>query len=148
MPSISHTIYIADDDDDDQFLLQTALASTGLGCQLKFFGNGEQLLKQLTEENKPPTMVLLDLNMPILDGFQTLVKLRSQVAYETLPVVILTTSNQQSDVQKAYELGANSFITKPHQYADLLRTVQQLEQFWLNIAQLPRPPQADCTADS
>lgn len=148
MPSISHTIYIADDDEDDQFLLQTAFASTDLGCQLKFFGNGEQLLKQLTEENRPPTMVLLDLNMPILDGFQTLVKLRSQVAYETLPVVILTTSNQQSDVQKAYELGANSFITKPHQYADLLRTVQQLEQFWLNIAQLPRPPQADCTADS
>lgn len=145
---IPHTIYIADDDEDDQFLLQTAFVSAGLGCQLKFFGNGEQLLKQLTVETELPTMVLLDLNMPILDGFQTLAQLRGQAAYETLPVVILTTSSQHSDVQKAYEMGANSFITKPHQYADLLRTVQQLGQFWLNIAQLPRPQQADSTADS
>ncbi|MBO0937038.1 response regulator [Fibrella sp. HMF5335] len=143
-----HTIYIADDDEDDQFLLQTAFASTGLGCQLKFFGNGEQLLRQLTIAVEPPTLVLLDLNMPILDGFQTLAQLRSQTAYETLPVVILTTSNQHSDVQRAYEMGANSFITKPHQYADLLRTVQQLEQFWLNIAQLPRPSQTGNAADS
>ena len=136
-----YTIYIADDDEDDQFLLQTAFASTGLGCQLKFFGNGEQLLKQLTAGKAPPTLVLLDLNMPILDGFQTLAQLRSQVAYETLPVVILTTSNQPSDVQRAYEMGANSFITKPHQYADLLRTVQELGQYWLNMAQLPRTHQ-------
>ncbi|MBO0933209.1 response regulator [Fibrella aquatilis] len=143
-----HTIYIADDDEDDQFLLQTAFASTGQGCQLKFFGNGEQLLKQLTVEKAPPTLVLLDLNMPILDGFQTLAQLRSQAAYETLPVVILTTSNQPSDVQRAYEMGANSFITKPHQYADLLRTVQELELYWLNTAQLPRSPQSDGNANS
>lgn len=143
-----YRIYIADDDEDDQFLLQTAFESTGSGCQLKFFGNGEQLLNQLNTETDPPTMVLLDLNMPILDGFQTLAHLRSQAAYESLPVVILTTSNQHSDVQKAYEMGANSFITKPHQYADLLRTVQQLEQFWLNVAQLPRTPPAADAADS
>lgn len=132
-----HTIYIAEDDEDDQFLLRTAFASASKACDLVFFTNGEQLITQLQQTNSRPSLVLLDLNMPVMDGFQTLQQLRQQKPYQTLPVVVLTTSSQQDDVKRAYSLGANSFITKPNQYADLVNTVQHLQQFWLDLAQIP-----------
>ena len=132
-----HTIFVAEDDEDDQFLLRTAFAATGNVCKLVFFTNGEDLLHQLEAADERPTLVLLDLNMPIMDGFQTLTYLRSREAYKTMPVLVLTTSSQRDDVTKAYSLGANSFITKPNQYADLTRTVQQLQQFWLSTASIP-----------
>ena len=137
-----HTIFVAEDDEDDQFLLQTAFASTGMSCNLVFFTNGEELINELTVAEKRPTLVLLDLNMPIMDGFQTLSHLRNNDAYRTMPVLILTTSSQREDVTKAYSMGANSFITKPHQYADLTRTVEQLQQFWLSTASIPQSAKA------
>ena len=87
---------------------------------------------------KRPTLVLLDLNMPIMDGFQTLRLLRNNDAYKTIPVLVLTTSSQREDVSLAYSMGANSFIIKPHQYADLTRTVEQLQQFWLSTASISK----------
>jgi CheY-like chemotaxis protein len=132
-----HTIFIAEDDEDDQFLLRTAFSSAAKSCDLVFFANGEQLVQRLQQPNQHPTLVLLDLNMPVLDGFQTLQKIRQQDLYRTLPVIILTTSSQRDDITKAYALGANSFITKPHQYTDLVQTVQQLQDFWLGLAQTP-----------
>ncbi len=137
-----HTIFVAEDDEDDQFLLQTAFESTGVVCDLVFFTNGEELINQLAIVDHRPTLVLLDLNMPIMDGFQTLSHLRDQEAYRTMPVLVLTTSSQREDVTRAYSLGANSFITKPHQYADLTRTVQQLQQFWLSTASIPKSGKA------
>ena len=133
-----HTIFVAEDDEDDQFLLRSAFASTGGACDLVFFTNGEELINQLATSKERPTLVLLDLNMPIMDGFQTLTHLRKQDAYKTMPVLVLTTSSQNDDVTKAYSLGANSFITKPHQYDDLTRTIEQLQQFWLSTASIPR----------
>lgn len=133
-----HTIFVAEDDEDDQFLLKTAFASTGVACDLVFFTNGEELINQLAIADERPTLVLLDLNMPIMDGFQTLSYLRNQEAYKTMPVLVLTTSSQREDVMLAYSLGANSFITKPHQYADLTRTVYQLQQFWLSTASIAK----------
>jgi CheY-like chemotaxis protein len=132
-----HTIFVAEDDEDDQFLLRTAFASTGVACDLVFFTNGEELINQLALAEHRPTLVLLDLNMPIMDGFQTLSHLRDQEIYRTMPVLVLTTSSQREDVTRAYAMGANSFITKPHQYADLTRIVQQLQQFWLSTASVP-----------
>lgn len=132
-----YTIYIAEDDEDDQFLLRTAFASANKDCELVFFNNGEQLITQLQKTRLRPSLVLLDLNMPVMDGFQTLQQLRQQENYQTMPVVVLTTSSQQDDVMRAYALGANSFITKPNQYAELVNTVQHLQQFWLNLAQIP-----------
>ncbi len=138
-----HTIFVAEDDEDDQFLLRTAFASTGVACDLVFFANGEELINQLAESEQRPTLVLLDLNMPIMDGFQTLTHLRNQEAYRTMPVLVLTTSSQREDVTRAYSLGANSFITKPHQYADLTRAVQELQQFWLSTASIPKINRVD-----
>ena len=141
-----HTIFVAEDDEDDQFLLRTAFASTGVACDLVFFTNGEELINQLAISAHRPTLVLLDLNMPVMDGFQTLSYLRNQDAYRTMPVLVLTTSSQREDVTKAYSLGANSFITKPHQYADLTRSVQQLQQFWLATASVPKGNKAQLPA--
>jgi CheY-like chemotaxis protein len=132
-----HTIYIAEDDEDDQFLLRTAFASSDVACELVFFPNGEQLLHQLNRAERRPKIVLLDLNMPVLDGFQTLQQIRQEDTYSTLPVIILTTSSQRDDISRAYALGANSFITKPNQYTELLQTVEQLQAYWLGIAQTP-----------
>ncbi|MEZ0483156.1 response regulator [Fibrella aquatica] len=137
-----HTIFVAEDDEDDQFLLKTAFASTGMSCDLVFFTNGEELINQLASSAQRPTLVLLDLNMPIMDGFQTLSHLRAHDAYKTMPVLVLTTSSQREDVTRAYSLGANSFITKPNQYADLTRTVLQLQQFWLMTASIPQHKKA------
>ena len=134
-----HIIFVAEDDEDDQFLLQSAFVlSTGVACKLVFFDNGEQLIAGLALAEKRPTLVLLDLNMPVMDGFQTLSLLRNNDAYKTIPVLVLTTSSQREDVSLAYSMGANSFITKPHQYADLARTVKQLQQFWLGMASIPQ----------
>lgn len=134
-----HTIFVAEDDEDDQFLLRSAFASTGADCELRFFTNGEELIRQLAVTPERPTLVLLDLNMPVMDGFQTLIYLRNQEAYKALPVLMLTTSSQREDVTKAYSLGANSFITKPNQYDDLTHAVRQLQQFWLATASIPQP---------
>ncbi len=131
-----HIIFIADDDEDDQFLLQTAFNASGMPCDLFFFTNGEELLTCLLETTISPTLVLLDLNMPILDGFQTLIRLRALEAHRTVPVLVLTTSSASEDVTRAYALGANSFITKPHQYAQLTQTVHELQQFWLSTASI------------
>lgn len=130
-----HTIFIAEDDEDDQFLLRSAFNSVGNPCELEFFSNGEQLVHRLGQTSRRPTLILLDLNMPVMDGFQALYEIRQQAAFKTLPVIVLTTSNQRDDISRAYLLGANSFITKPNQYNDLLQTVQHLQQFWLNLAQ-------------
>ena len=78
-----HTIFVAEDDEDDQFLLRTAFASMGDICRLVFFTNGEELLHQLVATGERPTLVLLDLNTPVMDGFQTLTHLRSQNTYKT-----------------------------------------------------------------
>ena len=133
-----HIIFVAEDDEDDQFLLRSAFADTGMACKLVFFSDGEQLINELALTEKRPTLVLLDLNMPIMDGFQTLRLLRNNDAYKTIPVLVLTTSSQREDVSLAYSMGANSFIIKPHQYADLTRTVEQLQQFWLSTASISK----------
>jgi CheY-like chemotaxis protein len=132
------TIFVADDDEDDQFLLRTAFASSEASCNLVFFANGEQLIRQLHQTEQRPRIVLLDLNMPVLDGFQTLQQIRQEDQYKALPVIILTTSSQRDDISRAYELGANSFIIKPSQYTDLVQTVEHLQAFWLGIAQTPK----------
>ncbi|WP_460639979.1 response regulator [Larkinella harenae] len=121
-------VYVVDDDEDDQFLLQQAFGQHSPGCELKMLSNGQQLLDALEDSTQLPALVLLDLNMPFMGGFEALAQIRDIPAYDSLPVVILTTSSQPDDRQRAHQLGANGFVTKPfllQEYSQLMILLRQ-----------------------
>ncbi len=124
-------VFIADDDEDDCYVLAKAFATYSPQCRLVFADDGSTLLEALSQSAAAPNLILLDLNMPRLDGFETLKVLRQHPTYQHTPVVILTTSEAHQDRQRASELGANNFITKPINGAQLGQAVLQLQEEWL-----------------
>ena len=124
-------VFIADDDEDDCYLLARAFKEHSPECRLQFASDGAALLETLAQSESQPSLILLDLNMPRLNGFEALQRLRKNPLYQAIPVVILTTSDDQEDQQRACELGANEFITKPLDAQALGETVTQLRQTWL-----------------
>jgi CheY-like chemotaxis protein len=124
-------IFIADDDDDDQLLLRLAFQDHSPRCQLTFSGDGQAFLTQLQQAVRKPSLIVLDLNMPFLNGFETLRSIRADTDYQHIPVIILTTSNDERDRQKAFALGAAGFATKPLKLEDLRQLVKNLCEEWL-----------------
>src|SRR5205807_5292916 len=118
----------ADDDDDDRLLAQDALRESKLEGDLRFVENGEELLDYLNHRGKyqnpadapRPALILLDLNMPRKDGREALREIKADPELKRIPVVVLTTSKAETDVGTIYELGANSFISKPFQFEALV----------------------------
>ena len=139
------TILIAEDDIDDRMLLKDAFEENKLSNELRFVENGEELLAYLRREGKfadtaespYPGLVLLDLNMPRMDGREALKVIKNDPQLKCLPVVVLTTSKAEEDIVRTYNLGVSSFITKPVTFKDLLRVVQVLNEYWIEIVQLP-----------
>jgi CheY-like chemotaxis protein len=129
-PSPNHSVFIADDDEDDRLLLQIAFRQHSPECHLVFAQDGLALLDALAQASSEPCLIILDLNMPRLNGFEALQLLRDSSVYGHLPIVILTTSSQPLDRQRAYALGANEFLTKPLSQALLGQTVCQLRDTW------------------
>src|SRR5262245_47609520 len=121
-------ILMAEDDADDRLLAQDALSECGLASDLHFVENGEELLDYLFQRGKyanhdeapRPTLILLDLNMPRKDGREVLKEIKGDPSLRTIPVVVLTTSRADTDVDRIYQLGANSFITKPARFDSLV----------------------------
>lgn len=140
------TILIADDDEDDRLLAEDALRESRLANNLKFVEDGEQLmdyLKQRGEFADPikaprPGLILLDLNMPRKDGREALREIKSDPSLRSIPVIVLTTSKAQEDVLKTYDLGVNSFITKPVTFDSLVDLMQLLGRYWFEIVELPK----------
>jgi len=140
------TILIADDDEDDRLLAEDALRESSLANNLKFVEDGEQLmdyLKQRGEFSDPikaprPGLILLDLNMPRKDGREALREIKSDPNLRSIPVIVLTTSKAQEDVLKTYDLGVNSFITKPVTFDSLVDLMQLLGRYWFEIVELPK----------
>jgi CheY-like chemotaxis protein len=87
-----------------------------------------------------PSIILLDLNMPRKDGREALAELKADASLRQIPVVVLTTSSDEADVQKAYDLGASSYITKPVTHGQLVEVMQTIAQYWSGIVQLPDTP--------
>ncbi|HXT12033.1 MAG TPA: response regulator [Candidatus Angelobacter sp.] len=139
----SKIILIAEDDPDDRLLARDALEESGQGAELRFVENGEDLLDFLLQRGKydantpRPGLVLLDLNMPLKDGREALREIKSNASLRRIPMVVLTTSRADTDVDLIYELGANSFITKPVRYEALVELMRVIAQYWLNIVELP-----------
>ena len=144
----SNLILMAEDDSDDQLLVRDALAETGFGFDLRFVGNGVELMDYLRQQNKfhlpadspPPGLIILDLNMPRKDGREALREIKADPGLRTIPVVVLTTSTAEPDIARAYELGANSFISKPAAFDLLVNTMKTIGQYWFNIVVLPVRP--------
>ena len=139
------TILMADDDPDDCMLVKDAFAESRLINDLRFVEDGESLMDYLTHQGKytdsslspRPNLILLDLNMPLKDGREALKEIKENPNLRRIPVVVLTTSMADEDVLRTYDLGANSYITKPVTFAGLVKVMKSLGKYWLEIVELP-----------
>lgn len=144
-PGAPITILLADDDEDDCRFTRDALARNRMVNDFRTVEDGEQLLAYLRgeppyEDAPRPGLILLDLNMPRKDGREALREIKSDPALRHIPVVVLTTSSEEADVFRSYDLGANSFITKPVGFEGLVKCLQGLGQYWLQVVELPEEP--------
>ena len=147
MRSQNHPIVIlmADDDEDDRLLAADALLLSKLANTFMMVNDGEELLDYLHHRGKyaPPAfsprpgLVLLDLNMPKKDGREALREIKSDPGLRSIPVVILTTSKAEEDIERGYNLGANSFITKPVTFDGLVESLRVATEYWFQVVQLP-----------
>lgn len=146
-PAKPNIILMADDDDDDRLLAQDALSESNVPGDMRFVHNGEELLDYLFHRGDyaqaatapRPGLILLDLNMPLKDGREALREIKADPDLRRIPVVVLTTSKADTDVGAIYELGANSFISKPFQFDALVSVMKVLGQYWFDTVELPAP---------
>lgn len=140
------TLLIANDDEDTRFLMQEAMREVQLAIKIEFVEDGEQVLDYLYRRGEyadssnwhQPDLILLDLNMPRLDGRETLSSIRADPDLQQIPVAILTTSHRSGDILLCYRLGANSFISKPVTFEGLVEVMKTLCKYWFEIVSLPR----------
>ncbi len=140
------TILLADDDEEDRELARDALQDARLANEMKFAVDGQDLLDYLRREGRwadpsvdapRPGIILLDLNMPKKDGREALAEIKADASLRRIPIVVLTTSNDEADVLSTYDLGVNSFITKPVTFAGLVEVMRSWTQYWFEIVELP-----------
>ncbi|MCY7350778.1 MAG: response regulator [Cytophagaceae bacterium] len=137
MTLLSPLILVVDDDDDDRLMLGQAFEEKASECRLAFVSDGTKCLEFLLEATQFPALILMDLNMPGMNGIEVLSKLRATPQWKKLPVVILSTSNSQEQINMAYQEGANSYITKPNTFEDLAHMAGILCSYWLNLVKQP-----------
>jgi two-component system, response regulator len=144
VPTRPFTILLADDDEEDRELARDALQDSRLANEMKFVVDGHDLLDYLrhkgrwTEEESPrPGIILLDLNMPKMDGREALAEIKADESLRRIPVVVLTTSKDEADVLSTYDLGVSSFITKPVTFGGLVDVMKTWTQYWFEIVELP-----------
>jgi CheY-like chemotaxis protein len=141
----SITILLADDDADDRMMASDALEESRLANDLRCVEDGEELMDYLHRRGKyaapneapRPGLILLDLNMPRKDGREALKEIKAQPELRTIPVVVLTTSQAEEDIYRTYDLGVNSFITKPVNFESLVAVMKALGKYWFEIVELP-----------
>jgi CheY-like chemotaxis protein len=141
-------ILLAEDAEDEVVLLQRAFRKAGLGDVLKVVNDGAQAIDYLSGQGAYadrqrfplPFLLLLDLKMPGTDGFEVLRWARAQEELKRLLIVVLTSSNLQADVDRAYELGANSYLVKPVGFDEMVNLIQRFEMYWTEINRTPSAP--------
>ncbi len=139
------TILVIEDDPNDLFFLKRAFDTVQTRCTLQAVGDGAEAIDYLRgvddyadRQRFPlPALILMDLKMPRVDGFEFLAWLRRDPKLKTIPVVVFSSSNLADDVRRAYELGANSFIVKQQDSAVLPDMLQVLARYWLEVCEIP-----------
>ncbi len=139
------TILMADDDEEDRMLTGDALVAARLRNPLVFVEDGAELMDYLKRRGKYAVpgaavdvgLILLDLNMPKMDGREALKAIKSDAQLRHIPVVVLTTSEAEEDIVRSYDLGVNSFIVKPVSFQALVEVVRTLAKYWFEIVKLP-----------
>jgi CheY-like chemotaxis protein len=137
------TIVLAEDDEDDRELIRAALHDSRLEEQMHCVGDGQELLDYLRRSSRTstdtprPSIILLDLNMPRMDGREALAEIKADPALRTIPVIVLTTSTSELDVHDAYGLGASSYITKPVTHDTLTEVMGAVAEYWFETVELP-----------
>jgi CheY-like chemotaxis protein len=137
-------ILMADDDEDDRRAVAKAWKASRAANPIEFVKNGEELMDYLHHsgefsgtESGQPGLILLDLNMPKKDGREALREIKADPELRRIPVIVLTTSKAEEDIYRTYDLGANSFITKPVTFTSLVELIQVIGKYWIEIVELP-----------
>ena len=137
-------ILIAEDDADDRFLLQTAFEENGFTDSLEFVENGIELIEYLSGimndnslDAQFPGFILLDLNMPKKDGREVLKEIKQHPTLKKIPVVVFTTTKNEHEIKRCYELGANTYVVKPVSFDSLVKVIHEIRTYWFNTASIP-----------
>lgn len=127
-----HPIVLVDDDEDDRYIFQEGFMQAGCRNRFLQFDGGNKFLDHLTSVARElyPSLVLLDLNMPLIDGREVLRSIKKSEAWNHIPVIVFTTSKLDSDRKICYELGANCFISKPSGYQEVLEITKSIALLW------------------
>ncbi len=137
----NHPILLVEDNPDDVVFTLRAFKKNNISNEIVVATDGEKALQILLPEHGPPScqpaLVLLDVKLPKIDGLEVLRRIRADPRTQSLPVVVLTTSNEETDILRSYRLGANSFVRKPVMFGDFLSAASLLGMYWLLINQPP-----------
>ena len=138
-----YTVLIAEDDPDDRFLFRKAFEENGFREVLQFVEDGEELMAYLKgiAHKKPldvifPAFIILDLNMPRQDGHSALQEIKQHPAYKKIPILVFTTNSTKQEIDRCYQLGANSYFIKPASFITLVQMVKEIHEYWFNTAAL------------
>ena len=139
-------ILMAEDDEDDRLLAKDAFNESRLANPLFFVNDGEELIDYLyrrgryavAEQFPLPGLILLDLNMPKKDGREALQEIKADAQLRQIPIIVLTTSQEEEDIIRSYSLGVSSFITKPVTFEQLVEVIQCIGRYWFEIVALPK----------
>ena len=139
-------VFLVEDNPDDEALTLRAINKLSMNCEVMVAHDGAEALRLLTPENEQqgssricPDVILLDLKIPKIDGLEVLEKLRSHKRTATVPVVVLTSSSEDTDITASYRKGANSFIRKPIEFDRFMKEMAQVGRYWLSINLSPTP---------
>jgi CheY-like chemotaxis protein len=140
-----HAILLVEDNPADIKITQRALRESDLSVDLIVLRDGEEALDYLLRRGqyaddptwRSPDLILLDLNLPRLSGQELLTRIRSEADLNTVPVIVLTTSHRQEDVEAVYAAGANTYMEKPQDFTRFVQVLQTIQRYWLEMALLP-----------
>ena len=139
------TILLADDDPDDRKLTRDAFIENRLANEFHTVEDGEELMDYLLRRGKYenlkgerlPGLILLDLNMPRKDGREALREIKANPDFRRIPIVVLTTSKAEEDILRSYDLGVNSYVTKPVTFKSLVELIRVMKLYWFELVELP-----------
>lgn len=145
MPSMPGSVLLVEDDPNDVLLIKRAFTKANLQIHMHVLDNGEAAVSYLAgtgdygdrDQHPLPILLLLDLKLPCRSGHEVLAWLRQQPSLKRLPVVVLTSSQEMGDINRAYDLGANSYLVKPVAFNALIEIVKMLDLYWITLNQAP-----------